>query len=57
MTVTGRRSREYLRGLLSARANLEGPIVKDRSSFNVSVRRTWLILITGTALAIVNKNE
>ena len=44
-------------GLLSARANLEGPIVKDRSSFNVSVRRTWLDLITGTALAIVNKNS
>lgn len=44
-------------GLLSARANLEGPIVKDRSSFNVSVRRTWLDLITGTALAVVNKNS
>ena len=44
-------------GLLSARANLEGPIVKDRSSFNISVRRTWLDLITGTALAIVNKNS
>lgn len=44
-------------GLLSARANLEGPIVKDRSSFNVSVRRTWLDLITGTALAIINKNS
>ena len=33
-------------GLLAARANLEGPIIKDRSSFNVSVRRTWMELIT-----------
>jgi len=32
-------------GLLSARANLEGPIVKGRSSFNASVRRTWIDLI------------
>ena len=33
-------------GLLSARANLEGPIVKGRSSFNASVRRTWIDLVT-----------
>jgi len=33
-------------GLLSARANIEGPIVKGRSSFHVSLRRTWLDIIT-----------
>lgn len=44
-------------GLLAARANLEGPIVKDRSSFNVSIRRTWMELITWPLLQAVNKNN
>ena len=42
-------------GLLAARANLEGPIIKDRSSFNVSVRRTWMELITWPVMTAVNK--
>lgn len=42
-------------GLLAMRANLEGPIVKDRSSFNLSVRRTWVDLITMPALALANR--
>lgn len=33
-------------GLLTSRFNLEGPIVKDKTSFNVSFRRTYLDLIT-----------
>ncbi|MCC8144413.1 MAG: TonB-dependent receptor [Tannerellaceae bacterium] len=47
-------------GLLSAKAAFEGPIVKDRTSFNVSFRRTWLDAITTPALAInrkVNKDN
>lgn len=44
-------------GLLSARANLEGPIVKGRSSFHVSVRRTWLDLITWGILSSQNKDK
>ena len=32
-------------GLLSGRASLEGPIVKDKASFIVSGRRTWLDLL------------
>lgn len=44
-------------GLLSARANLEGPIVKGRSSFHVSVRRTWLDLITWGILSTQNKDN
>lgn len=44
-------------GLLSARANLEGPIVKGKSSFHVSVRRTWLDLITWGVLSIQNKDS
>lgn len=42
-------------GLLSARANLEGPIIRGRSSFHVSVRRTWLDLITWGILSAQNK--
>lgn len=29
-------------GMLAMRANLEGPIIKNKSSFNLSVRRTWM---------------
>lgn len=44
-------------GLLAARANLEGPIIKDRSSFNVSVRRTWMELITWPLVSAFNKKS
>ncbi|WP_071147205.1 TonB-dependent receptor [Bacteroides ihuae] len=32
-------------GLLSTKVNLEGPIIKDRTSFNISVRRSYLDLL------------
>lgn len=44
-------------GLLAMRGNLEGPIVKGRSSFNVSVRRTWMELFTWPILKAVNKDK
>lgn len=44
-------------GLLAMRANLEGPIVKDRSSFHVSVRRTWMELITWPLFMAVNNGS
>lgn len=44
-------------GLLSARANFEGPIVKGKSSFHVSVRRTWLDLITWGIMKTQNKER
>lgn len=44
-------------GLLAVRANLEGPIIRDRSSFNVSVRRTWMELITWPILMAANKDS
>lgn len=44
-------------GLVSARGNFEGPIVKGRSSFNVSVRRTWSDLITVPVFALINQNK
>lgn len=44
-------------GLISANVRLEGPIVKDRTSFMVSMRRTWLDAITLPAFAIINKTQ
>lgn len=32
-------------GLLSSKAQVEGPIIKDRTSFNVSMRRTYLDIL------------
>ncbi|HJD77014.1 MAG TPA: TonB-dependent receptor [Bacteroides reticulotermitis] len=32
-------------GLLTSKINLEGPIVKDKTSFNISVRRSYLDLL------------
>lgn len=42
-------------GLLSASVFAEGPLVKDRTSFSVAFRRTWLDAFTAPALAIWNK--
>lgn len=44
-------------GLLAMRGNLEGPIIKGKSSFNVSVRRTWMELFTWPILKAVNKDR
>ena len=41
-------------GLISGNLSLEGPIVKDRTSFAFAMRRTWLDVLTVPALAIVN---
>lgn len=32
-------------GLISSKINLEGPIIKDRTSFNISARRTYIDLL------------
>lgn len=42
-------------GLISGNLNFEGPIVKDRTSFNISLRRTWLDVLSAPGLAIANK--
>lgn len=44
-------------GLISAKANLEGPIIKGRSSFNVSLRRSWADLVAGATLAIIDRKQ
>ena len=44
-------------GLLDGRLQIEGPIVRNRTSFNIGLRRTWLDLITIPAFAIYNKTK
>lgn len=41
-------------GLLDGRIQFEGPIWKNRTSFNVAIRRTWLDVFTAPVLAIRN---
>lgn len=42
-------------GLISSRLNLQGPLVKDRTSFSVSFRRTYLDLISRPAMYFYNR--
>ncbi len=44
-------------GLISSRINLEGPIIKGRTSYSFSLRRTYLDLIARPILAMTNKRE
>ncbi len=44
-------------GLLDGRIQVEGPISKNRTSFNVSLRRSWIDLLLRPVCAIVNKGE
>ena len=41
-------------GLIAGNLSLEGPIIKDRTSFSIALRRTWLDVITAPTLAIFN---
>ncbi len=41
-------------GLLDGRLQYEGPIIKGKTSFNVSVRRSWIDLLAYPTLAIIN---
>lgn len=42
-------------GLISSRLNLQGPIVKDKTSYSVSLRRTYLDLLTRPAMYFMNR--
>lgn len=44
-------------GLISTHANLQGPIKKEKTSFSVSFRRTYLDLILRPAMYFTNKNN
>lgn len=41
-------------GLISGNVSLEGPIIKDRTAFQIALRRTWLDVLTSPAIAISN---
>ena len=43
-------------GLISAKLNVEGPIIKDKTSFNLSFRRTYYDLFTAPVINKVLKN-
>lgn len=43
--------------LLDGRVQYEGPIVKNRTSFNVAMRRTWLDALSAPVLAIYNSSR
>ena len=42
-------------GLISGNLSLEGPIIKEKTSFLISLRRSWLDVLTVPAMAIANK--
>lgn len=44
-------------GLLTSKFNLEGPIIKDKTTFNISYRRTYGDLIIKPALWYIAKKE
>lgn len=48
---------EISAGLVSGKFNLEGPIIKNKTSFHISGRRTWLDLITTPAQKIANSGQ
>mgnify|MGYP007109894711 FL=1 len=41
-------------GLTSGSLNLEGPLVKDRTSFNFALRRSWIDALSAPTIAIWN---
>lgn len=44
-------------GLISSRLSLEGPLIKNRSSFIVSYRRTYFDLFTRPLMKLINNNS
>ncbi len=44
-------------GLLDGRIQLEGPIVKGKTSFNIAMRRSWIDLLLKPAYAIINSDK
>lgn len=42
-------------GLISGNLSLEGPIIKDRTAFQIALRRSWLDVFSAPTIAIVNR--
>lgn len=44
-------------GLIAGNIRFEGPLIKDRTSFHFSMRRTWLDALSAPAFAIYNRTQ
>lgn len=44
-------------GLIDGRLQVEGPIVKDKTSFNIALRRSWIDLLLKPAYALINSGN
>lgn len=44
-------------GLMDGRLQLEGPIVKNTTSFNIGIRRTWLEIVKMPWLEMINTKQ
>lgn len=44
-------------GLISSKLSFEGPIIKDKTSFMVSARRTYIDILAQPVVAFMNKKE
>lgn len=44
-------------GLTSANVNIDGPLIKGKTSFVASVRRSWLEVLTIPGLAVMNRKN
>ena len=47
----------YSIGMMDGRFQIDGPIVKGKTSFNFGIRRSWIDLILKPILAITNHNQ
>lgn len=44
-------------GLISSKLQLEGPVIKEKTTFNISLRRTYLDLLAQPIIKMVQDNE
>lgn len=44
-------------GLTSAKLSFSGPLIKDKTSFAVAVRRSWFELVSIPAIALINRHK
>lgn len=44
-------------GLLDGRIRLEGPIIKDKTSFNIAMRRSWADIFTAPVFFLLNRSN
>ena len=47
----------FMIGLIDGRLQLEGPIVKGKTSFNVAFRRSWMDAVLAPVISLVNRKN